>query len=727
MLKMTDLKKKCMTLMLGALAFFAAAGTAGAADGSLCMLNTSYTEDKTIDTTTELTSFGVGSYLLYKVPVKSTSTVSISADITFTTAKGHNGIGFIETDGTSCLSYIIGGYMGVKAQNTTGSILSTGGMGFSSSATTGTCYSMTASISGGYWTISWTSGSSSGTKSNKFSSYYSDTSMVFLAIGGTNTANMIIKNITVSDTDNNASYSITSLKYAALPTLALGATSAAIEPAATSDIAVTAYSSGTTTCDYTAVSSNTSVATVSTDFTARTVTITGVATGSATITVTNSSDTDLTLTKTISVTVVKYGTNNTGLTLNSLSYAYPVNGETAAYDNGYLRLTFDSTPVLASGGFFKIYSYKSNTSTLIDTVNFIDETQTENAASAAVSINVGAQLVRVSGNSIYFTPHNNKLAANTTYYIAIPEGVITTSSGGTPTIGGQSFYGLNTAYDATNGWSFTTGSDPSISVATAITVDNSESSTADFRSLNAALYAVYKAGTSSDTYTINVAAGTYYELVYYKGAANVKIVGQGTATYGADTIIEYVNCNDMNGSTHTRAAFYFGGGANLVLENLTIKNLTERGTKYITSVAATSNSQAEAIYFANGSGYHLAAYNCSFYSHQDTIQTTGKNWFYKCYIEGDVDYIWGTADVCLVEKCSLRCVYDSNASSHKSSILVSRTGSTSSTTVGKGYVIKDCTIAIASGQSVYYGRETSSSGITWYDQAAVIDSAITTK
>lgn len=95
--------------------------------------------------------------------------------------------------------------------------------------------------------------------------------------------------------------------------------------------------------------------------------------------------------------------------------------------------------------------------------------------------------------------------------------------------------------------------------------------------------------------------------------------------------------------------------------------------------------QAEVVGF-DSTGY-LAAYNCAFKSHQDTLRTTGKAWFYKCYVEGDVDFIWmeSSGIVALYEECEIVSVYDENATTHETKICAPRMSPTSK--VGKGVVI----------------------------------------
>lgn len=707
---------------------------------SLCMVNTSFTEDQTLTSSTTFSNFGKDAYLIYQVPVTSSSNIEMTAHVKFSDVSAQNGgIGFIELSGTKAVSTSIGYASGVGVKNATsgGTLLYTGGNGYSitTAATTDTEYVAHIKISSGKWTITYrnsTDKTTLWTKNNSWSTWYEDTSTVYLAIGGADTSSVTYWNVKVTDLSSDTDHAITSLKYNALAGLSLTdgdeeISAITLSSDTTKEITVTSTDSGSA-CAWTASSDNTSVVTVSPasgSASDTTLTLTPVSLGQATVTVTNSANTSLT--KTITVTVADYPKTNSEYSLTSTNI-YPAAGATDAYDNGYLRLTFDGNITLSDGGFVTIWKHTDSGDEQVDKINFIDETQT----ASSTKINVGSQLTRVDGANLYITPHFDVLEANTTYYIAIPEGVITTDSAN-PKINSVEFTGLSSSYDSTNGWYFTTRSAPSISVGTEISVDGSESNTADFRSIQKVLSTVQGDSTlnsSSNTFTVNVAAGTYYEFIYYKGKANFKIAGQGSSNYGIDTVIEYINCNDMNGSTHTRAVFYYGGGSDLWLTNLSIKNLTERDTQYISTVTPSKNSQAEAIFFANGNSSYkaaatLAVNNCTFYSHQDTIQTSGKNWFYKCDISGDVDFLWGTAEACLFEKCTLTNL----AYSQATSMIVSRCvegGKSTLTDLGKGYVVKDCTIKIEDGGTAYLGRDTQSEGstLTWYDQAAVINSTV---
>jgi pectin methylesterase-like acyl-CoA thioesterase len=194
-------------------------------------------------------------------------------------------------------------------------------------------------------------------------------------------------------------------------------------------------------------------------------------------------------------------------------------------------------------------------------------------------------------------------------------------------------------------------------------------------------------------------------------AQTIDIVGPAGNTRGDNCVVQFSNGNGMNGTTQTRASFYFSG-ANLVLENITLKNTGVR----------SAVSQAESLYFASGAGFTVAAHNSSFFSNQDTIQTSGRAWFYDCYIQGNVDFIWGTADAALFENSSLHFVNDAGGAASYS-LFVARTGTTGAATVGKGFVLLNSTVAVDANVTAYFGRDAGTGA--FYDQAALVNVTFT--
>ncbi|WP_191014235.1 Ig-like domain-containing protein [Treponema zioleckii] len=227
--------------------------------------------------------------------------------------------------------------------------------------------------------------------------------------------------------------------------------------------------------------------------------------------------------------------------------------------------------------------------------------------------------------------------------------------------------------------------------------------------------------SSTGSYTITVAAGTYEEMLFYTGSASITIEGTGTAQYGTDVLISYSNSGNSNAmatlasnhgvtSGYTRGATRFDGKCNLILKNVTIQN------SYSRSANDGSQTQAEALVFSSTG--NLIAYNSSFLSHQDTLylgQKGGRMWFYKDYISGDVDFIWGYMDVALFEECSIYCRGDEAT---KAYIFASR--SMTDAEANKGIVIYNNKIEIAEGVTAWYGRNSGDD-----TQAAILNNTIT--
>lgn len=688
--------------------------------GSLIKFNAS---SAAIDSSTGLVNFGqTGERRLFfpaKADIKN-DTISIQAKIKIISTSGHNGTGFVSVAGSTRK-----GYMMLTAQNIKNDGTGSSGQGmetpvswgagqeyiFKSEIVQGVISHYVYNLNGEL--VSQKANTKIGTYTNNEGNQESfghlETDTVYASIGGTQVQQMEWSEIVV--VRNGIIYAINSLEeQTMLPSLSLSAISARVSKNVQESVAYTAQAAGGTAAEITAVSAD--PATVKIDsYGSGVIVFTGLKAGTAEITVTNMDDTAITAA--IEVTVVEFpSTDEYGV----LSLVYPAAGTSGAYTDGELMITFDTVPKLEQGGSINIYEKASGV--LADTILFADEKQTTLGSSNNV-INVGPQLARVAANSIYFTPHFNKLEYGREYYIAIPSGAVTA------TLNSRPFTGLSEKNTIAS-WSFTTRADPdsSLNDAEPVTVDGAQNSRANFRTVYGALKAIASKGGN---WTINVAPGMYTELIHYAGSSNVTINGMGSADYGSDVVIQYTNCNDMNSGTHTRPSFYFSG-ANLVLKNLTLKNTTVRGTKYMTGVNPTNNTQAETIYFANGTGRTFAAYNCSFLSHQDTIQTTGRNWFYKCYIEGDTDFIWGTADASLLEDCELVCVNDPLKTNSKDAILfVARTGSTASavTTVGKGYILFKSKVKIENGMTAYFSRNPGPG--EYYDQTAVIDTIFTSE
>lgn len=194
------------------------------------------------------------------------------------------------------------------------------------------------------------------------------------------------------------------------------------------------------------------------------------------------------------------------------------------------------------------------------------------------------------------------------------------------------------------------------SAPTGTTLKVAQDGSGDFFTLQGALS--YATTLGKDTaVTIELANGTYRELLYLRDKNNLTI--KGASREG--TVIAYPNNESYStgsgaaiaskpalgaqvGAMGGRGLFLVESCDNLVLENLTIEN---------TFWADDHKGQAETIYF-NADGKRLTVENCSLVSWQDTFLCKGEVWVHNSLIAGHVDYIWGYPKACLFEDCEIR-------------------------------------------------------------------------
>ena len=229
----------------------------------------------------------------------------------------------------------------------------------------------------------------------------------------------------------------------------------------------------------------------------------------------------------------------------------------------------------------------------------------------------------------------------------------------------------------------------------------------------AAIAAIPTSGDTS-TYTIRLNKGTYNEKgLSYNGSATIRIVGNTNTKYGTDVIIKGRG-NDMS-SMRGRELLEIQGTGSIILENLSLVSDYSR---------SESSKDAQAEVLGTDTKGNTVAYNCSFISHQDTLRTAGKAWFYGCYVEGDTDFIWMEAagSVALYENCEIVSVYDQYAGTHTSYVAAPRMGVSSK--VGKGLVflnsvVRESEEAKAKGQVTYLARSPWTKD--FYNQVAYIN------
>lgn len=452
------------------------------------------------------------------------------------------------------------------------------------------------------------------------------------------------------------------------------------------DFKVTAFNAKGKSDMWKATSSNSKVLKVFNESGAsgETFTIKAVGVGTATVTVANLSDPGSARTLTYKVAPQLSYVPDAYIGIDKR--LYPAPGAKDAFTEGEIAITFDSTPKIAdTTGIITIHNMA--TGAVVDTIKLIGDTSLIPERNNS-KINVGSQRVRIAGKTLYITPHEGALDYGSQYYVAIPNKVFT------GIINKKPFTGFSPAKKT---WNFTTQAAPVITGKT-ITVDGSQTSKANFRTVAAALN--YVKAKNLDGAVIEIAPGTYRGLLNFKKDLDVTLKGMGKAAYGTDVVIEYKNGERANSGTVLRNLAYISTAKTFTLVNLTLKNAADK----------PSYGQAETIYFDNDKG-KLIAKNCSFLSNQDTIMTKGYNWFKDCYIEGDTDFIWGYAVVSLFENCKIKAVSPGSYISHARCLKDS-----------KGYVFLNCELEAVPGVS-YFARDMSGTE-TDYDNISFINCTI---
>lgn len=145
-----------------------------------------------------------------------------------------------------------------------------------------------------------------------------------------------------------------------------------------------------------------------------------------------------------------------------------------------------------------------------------------------------------------------------------------------------------------------------------------------------------------DNYTpveIFLRNGTYDGITYIgPGRNRLRIVGEDRK----QTVLAGRNNDRLNPGRMQRPLLSVDSH-DITIENLTVRNTTPKG-----------GSQAEALRLE---GERCVIRKCDFFSFQDTLLLNGRVYVADCYVEGDVDFIWGHGTT-VFENCELKAVND---------------------------------------------------------------------
>lgn len=296
----------------------------------------------------------------------------------------------------------------------------------------------------------------------------------------------------------------------------------------------------------------------------------------------------------------------------------PANGASGVNIDAPLSITFDRPPTVGISGRIRIF--KASDDTVVDTIDLGSSLQQRSVGTSTTLFNFIP--VTVTGNTANVYVHAGVLAYGQTYYAQAELSSFLDSTG-------ASFTGIN---DKTT-WRFSTKA-ASTASATAITV--AADGSADFTTVQGAIDSVPVG--NNQRVVILVKKGVYNEIVYV-GATKPFITIRGEDR--TLSIVGYPNNNTLNGSTATRASFNLVGNDS-VLENITIRNLTPQG-----------GSQAEAVFTG---ALRVMLNRVNLLSRQDTLLTnTGTAFITDSYVEGNVDFMWGTA-AAYYQRCELKAL-----------------------------------------------------------------------
>jgi hypothetical protein len=282
-----------------------------------------------------------------------------------------------------------------------------------------------------------------------------------------------------------------------------------------------------------------------------------------------------------------------------------------------LRLSFSDPPSVGNSGSVRVYDATAPAAP-VTSVDFSALNVTETIGGQKFNLE---RQVYVSGNEVVVYLKSGALAHGKKYYVTIDPNAIKGPDDAALSISG------------TSDWSFETlPAAPATTTALAVALDGS----GDFCSLQGALDAL--PSNNTERTTIELAAGTYRGVVYFSGKRNVHIRGADRKR----VVLSGTNNDNLNPGTRGRALIGADNANGLVIENLTIHNLTPQG-----------GSQAEALRLEDCD--QCVVRDADILSLQDTLLWSGRIYAKNCYVAGNVDFVWGEG-VVYFDSCELKTV-----------------------------------------------------------------------
>jgi hypothetical protein len=269
-----------------------------------------------------------------------------------------------------------------------------------------------------------------------------------------------------------------------------------------------------------------------------------------------------------------------------------------------LRISFSGPPALGTSGKIQVFR-TSQPATPVAVVDMAMATVTDTLGGTTFNM---ARPVYVDGNDAVIYLPSHSLAYGQSYYVVVDPGAVVGTGERAVSITDTATWRFNTAPAAPTNLS-------SLTVA----LDGS----GQFCSVQGATDAL--PANNGAPSLITIAAGTYHEIIHFRAKNAVTLRGLDRK----GTIIAGTNNDAMNPGTATRSLVGIDASSDLVVENLTIHNLTPQG-----------GSQAEALRLQGCD--RCVVRNSDILSLQDTVLWTGRIYADNCLIAGNVDFVWGT-------------------------------------------------------------------------------------
>ncbi len=303
-----------------------------------------------------------------------------------------------------------------------------------------------------------------------------------------------------------------------------------------------------------------------------------------------------------------------------------------------LTLTFQGPVRLGVTGKLQIHEANGD---VVDTIDLADLASYQRSVGDARS-DFGLlhtwtyQPILVDGRTVTVIPHQ-RLAAGRVYYVMVDPGFVV----GHPGI------------SRPNDWRFRTRQDPTTDGRLSVGIHK------DFCTVQAAIDFVAEGNRS----TIDVGPGRYRELVYVpQTKPGITIAGAGAGR----TVIGYPNNNLLNGDSamanvpieqaycprrvipQSDRFNCWRSAMAVVADDFTMTDVT------VQNLTPYRGSQAEA-FFGNGNRIVLARVRILGY--QDSLRLQGQAFMTNSYVEGDVDFVWGTGGV-FVQDSELKALHE---------------------------------------------------------------------